>query len=69
MAYGMEYTFGKLGSVVSAVSPPNYLYIPSLPAVGAVWETQKVLMMFENYSAMAKTLVYYQRSFGHKAKA
>ena len=35
-SYGMECPFGQFGSAVLAVSPPNFLCIPSLLAGGVV---------------------------------
>jgi len=45
MSYGVRYAFGQLGSAVPAVSPPNFLHIPSLNAGRAEWEEEKPLAL------------------------
>ena len=59
-SYSLGYPFGRLGSAAPAVSPPKFLCIPSLLAVGTVSEAEKVFMLFKHCSAIAKTSLCYQ---------
>jgi len=65
----MEYPFGQFGSAVLAMFPPKILPTPSLLAFvgGNIGETS--LMLCKYCSAVAKTLVYYQRLSSYKYKA
>lgn len=62
MLYGLEYPVAHWGSPVLALCPPKFLCTPSLLAIGEALE--KTL----NFSAIAKTFVFYQHPFGHKSK-
>jgi len=55
--YGMEYPFGRFGSAIQIVSPPNFLPTPSLLAGK---EKEKALTLCKHSSATAKTPGCYQ---------
>lgn len=57
---------GRLGPAVLALSPHNSLAPPAHSVLG--WEAEKALSLCKSFSAVMKTSLCYQYSFGHKFK-
>ena len=54
--YGMEYPFGQLGTDVPAMSPPNFLFPPSLLPGGELWGAEEALTLCKHCSAVTKNI-------------
>lgn len=68
VSYGVGDCFVHLGSAVLAVSLPSFLPILTLLSGVSVWEAEKASTLSKHGLAKTKTLVGYQRCFGHKSK-
>lgn len=60
MPYAKEYIWNQLGSAVPAVSPPSFLWTPSLPTDGVGWGAGKTWTLCKHWSAVTKIALCFQ---------